>query len=528
MNPDDGRFEKGYFSEERFPVAEKYVDPPGRGRLFVLGALGAAVVILLFLADAFVGGGATVTHGPLTESHALFGAECSTCHSPFEGVPDAKCQDCHQTFGSDPGHYTFDRHYIYRSGDLDRSAPGSSELTCATCHREHEGREAPLQWVANTQCSSCHEVTEVGRDHPEFAFAREGVPDASNLNFPHTLHVREMMVEYDLVDVESACLRCHEPEPSGRSFQPLSFERQCDACHLSSGGATPFLPLRSAAGGGPGVESLAQIRAAGEPGALWANFWNPTEFTERSGEIRKRPVYHADPWVLHNLRTIRQELYPGAELADLLRTSAEVPSGEGRDLAREAAATLRAQIHALQGDPSPDVQDELQALEELLAEVERRVDRPATIIDDTRFDVGIADRAPGIASGEMAEAAYLAVADSLTAACRGCHLVERATIRRVQADQRTLGRAEFDHRAHVIHARCLDCHSAIPMRDYLVTEEDPPAEMDRAEIQNLPTLGTCLTCHTGGGASERCASCHLFHPDQDHRANLSRFERRAP
>lgn len=528
MGSDDHRFEKGFFTEKRLPVAEKYVEPPGRGKLFLVGGLGMLMVAGVFLANAGFGGGSAITHGPLSENHALFAGECSTCHTPWEGVPDGNCLECHQKFGSELGHYTFDRHYLFRSGDFDRSAPASQELPCATCHREHEGREAPLSQVADARCQACHGFASFADGHPEFEFAREELPDRSNLRFPHTLHVREMMDEYGLVDVEDACLRCHTPEPMGRFFEPISFERQCDACHLSSGTATPFLPLRTGAEGEPGVQTLAAIRASGGPGALWADFWNPNEFMEVPGQIRKRPVYHEDPWVLHNLRLLRQELYPGAQLADLLRTSTDVAQRDVPNLAREAAETLREQIQAIQGDPSPEVQAELRDLQELLAEVERRVERPFSIIDESRFRVRVADRAPGLATGELDEAAYLQVVDSLTASCQTCHVVDRATILRVQKDQRSLVRAEFDHRAHVIHARCLDCHSAIPIREFVAAGEDPPPELDRAEIQNLPTMESCLSCHAGQGPAARCVSCHFFHPDKEHWSNLSRFERRVP
>ena len=64
----------------------------------------------------------------------------------------------------------------------------------------------------------------------------------------------------------------------------------------------------------------------------------------------------------------------------------------------------------------------------------------------------------------------------LTAACQECHVVEEATIKRVRADQTTLIRTEFSHRAHVTHAQCLDCHTAIPVREFLNSTDDPAPE----------------------------------------------------
>lgn len=517
VDSNDRRFEKGFFTRLRLGVAEKYIYPPGRGPLFLAGAAGIVILAGVFLADAFVGRAALVSQGPLSENHALFGNECSTCHVPFEGVPNASCENCHQQFGTELGVYSFERHYVYRSRDFDRSAPSSMEIPCATCHREHRGQERPLAQVADQYCLSCHTFGSFENGHPEFRFAAENLADPANLRFPHVLHVREIMEEFDYVDVEAACLRCHTPQADGRGFEPISFARQCDQCHLTPSAATPYLPLRAGNAEGPGVRSLADVRRIGGPDALWADYWNPNEFRERPGEIQKRPVFHEDPWVLHNLRELRRELYPGAELADLLTTSPEVPARQVPALYREAVATLREQIQALRGDPSPEVQREIATLSGLLDRIEQRTERPFAPLDESRFEVSVADRAP-----DVDEVAYRTVIDSLTAQCQSCHVVERATIRRVQTDQRTLVRAEFDHRAHVIHARCLDCHNAIPIREALLTGEDPPAVLDRAEIVNLPTIETCQSCHTARGPAARCTSCHLFHPDKAHWANLSR------
>lgn len=516
MSSGDRRFEKEYITPSRLPVAKKYVYPTPRGRLFAIGGIALLAVAAPFLADAFFGRATTVSNGDLSESHALFGKECSTCHVPLQGVPDASCESCHEKTGARLGTFGFDRHYAYRSGDYDRSAPASSEISCAGCHGEHQGRSASLQRVADMKCQSCHTDGSFEEGHPEFAFASEGLSDESNLRFPHVLHVREIVAEEELRDMEGACFSCHEPEAGGRSFQPISFERHCDACHITASESTPYLP----SGAGAGVSTLAQIRAQAGPASLWANYSDPNEFRDRGGEVQKRPVYHEDPWILYNLRKLRRDIYPSTELADLLRSSADVPAGKGRVLHEEAIASLEAQIQALRGEPSRDVQDELQALTELLGQVRRRLDDPYAPVDETRFRVNAGDQA-----GTVDVAAYQAVVDSLTGPCQSCHVVEKATIKRVQTDQRALARAEFDHGDHVIHARCLDCHSGIPVREFVAADEDAPVEVDRAEIQNLPTIATCQSCHSGKAAPDQCTSCHLFHPDKSQAANLSRYHR---
>lgn len=519
------RFEKGSFSEKRFPVAKEYVRESGRGPLFLAGAIAALVVAAVFLGDAFLGRATTVAHGPLSASHALFGTDCASCHTAGEGAVDENCATCHEKVGTATlGAYSFDRHYLYRSGDPDRSAPSTSEVDCAVCHQEHRGRDASLVSTSDATCLSCHDGGSFPGGHPEFEFAAEELPDPANLRFPHVLHVNEVADEHDLgSDLEATCLQCHTPEPDGRGFEPVSFEQQCDQCHLNRSSSTPWLPVAS--DGGPGVHPLTAIQASGAPGTQWSRFWNPNEFTELDGEIRKQPLYHEDPWVLYNLRRLRRQLYPGAELADLLAASADVESRESPALPAEAANTLREWIRALQGTPSRELQDELAGMSELLDAVEERLDEPLPSVDVTRYEVGLADRASDLESADE----YRTVVDSLTSECRTCHVVERATLRRVQKDQRTLDRAEFDHRAHVTHARCLDCHSSIPVREAAVQDEyELPASQDRAEIQNLPTVETCATCHDDRAAPNECTSCHVFHPDRAHWANLSRYEGREP
>ncbi len=496
-----------------------------------LGDLKAPYLLGAGLALALVGvlgiGGASgkdewLSNGPLSASHALFGDDCSTCHTPGQGTSDAKCAACHEKRGDHPGAYSLDTHYLYRSNDPDRSSPLEDEFECGACHREHQGRTAPLTDVADQSCNRCHATGSFAATHPEFAVIAEAVPDQDNLRFPHVLHVREVQDQEDLEDIELTCLSCHNGESDGAGFVPISFEEHCSDCHLTSSTRTPSLAVATAAN--PiGVETLDQIRARGGAGRLWADYTNPNEFQIQGGQLRKRPLYHADPWVLDNLTRLRSALYDAGGLEDLLRVSADVPLGQRRILYTEAIATLRDQIRALRDEPSSQVQDELEALEDLIASVERRLENPLEPLNDARFRVGPADRRDDVSDADAQ--AYEALIGDLTAACQECHVVEDATIKRVQADQSTLIRAEFSHRAHVTHSRCLDCHTSIPVREFIGSEDDPEPEADHAGIQNLPGIETCTSCHGESAASDQCTSCHVFHPDKSQWANLLRYAR---
>ncbi|MGI9625436.1 MAG: cytochrome c3 family protein [Longimicrobiales bacterium] len=514
-------FGKGFFSRVRLSVQESY---PRLGHLrqpYILGAALAAVAVVGLLVGGVLGKDELLSNGPLSTSHALFGSDCTSCHTPTQGAVDMKCSNCHEKQGDQLGVYSFASHYAYRSNDPDRSAPSSAELGCAACHREHQGRDAQIFPPTDQQCTSCHEEIEsFTAGHPEFDILAENIADADNLRFPHVLHVREVGAEEEIEDLELTCLYCHNGEPDGKTFKDISFEEHCGSCHLTSSTRTPPLPVRPGSGG-IGVQTLAQIQDGAGAGRLWADYANPNEFQVQGNRVTKRPLYHADPWVLDNLNRLRQELYEGGGLEELLRVSADVPIDERRTLYEEAMNTLRDGIRALRDEPSQQVHDELERLEGLLATVERRLADPLTPLNDAQFRVGPGDLREGVSEEERT--AYEALIGDLTAACQDCHVVENATIKRVRADQTTLTRTEFSHRAHVTHARCLDCHTAIPIREFADSDEDPEPAQDHAGIQNIPAIETCRTCHTDEQASNECTSCHVFHPDKTQWSNLLRY-----
>jgi hypothetical protein len=108
----------------------------------------------------------------------------------------------------------------------------------------------------------------------------------------------------------------------------------------------------------------------------------------------------------------------------------------------------------------------------------------------------------------------------LTETCRRCHLIDRATIARVRDDQDLLRRAEFDHRAHVLQVRCLECHAEIPVLEHLEGAAETDPEIDRAATRNLPRIENCQRCHNPRQTSNRCVTCHQFHPDKSRRSTL--------
>ncbi|HUF77831.1 MAG TPA: hypothetical protein VMR44_02825 [Thermoanaerobaculia bacterium] len=527
---------KGSFGGARLPVAGAYVTRSPRRWLLGAGFAGCLGALAWLGASFALGDRTPVSPGPLSSSHANFEANCGACHGGFEAPAAAGCLACHGRVGEGPEEYRYAAHYAYRrpapvaaGAEAPTATPAAAravgrELPCASCHAEHGGRRAALTRVPDARCTGCHAFGSFGGGHPEVEVIRDGLRDDPNLRFPHRIHVAEVTKRLGLGNPERSCLQCHEPDDRGRGFRPLDFDRHCDACHLTATSATPRLPAGDPADPArPGVLTLSALQREWGPGVRWALFTNPDEVREAGGTVAKRPVYHEDPWILENLRRIRATLYGDLGLAALLSTGVDegtVLAG-GDALYREAIATLRERAAELRSLPGPEVQEELRRLEELLAVAEERVERGEGTASTAPFVPGSGRQpgyAPGLSEERVMELKRLAL--DLTEPCRQCHVVSDAAIQRVQKDQRTLIRAEFDHRAHIVQLpSCLGCHGAIPkiLAGEPKGEDDPT---DAAETHNLPAIAVCRECHTPAGASSACVTCHQFHPGRSRHAGL--------
>ena len=94
------------------------------------------------------------------------------------------------------------------------------------------------------------------------------------------------------------------------------------------------------------------------------------------------------------------------------------------------------------------------------------------------------------------------------------------TLLRVQKEQAALTRARFDHKAHVLQKRCLECHTAIPIFE---GSRPPEGVRDHAGVRNIPGITVCRDCHMPDRVKSRCTSCHDFHPDSGRHAQLLRY-----
>lgn len=509
---------KGFFGTLKLSLAQRYVLPEARRVLVALGGLGGLCVLAYYAVDALLLQNQFIASGPVSSGHAKFETDCRACHEPFQTATSAKCSVCHEKTGDTLGVYSFAAHEIYRSADPRRITAGAQEQECAGCHQEHDGREAKLTGVADDRCLPCHEFGSFNRSHPQFDFIAPPAADDSTLRFTHIRHVAEVAKREQLTDRERACLYCHNPRPDGRHFEPIAFDTHCSACHLQPNSETPALAVRNPGDPAPGVELLEEMRRRGGPALAWVKNLSAGEFQIKSGNrVVKSPVRHADPWILENLRSLRRLLYPENGLTDLIKAGSPAATGAPalQPVYDEALQALRRQAEALRSRPEPEMRKELVRLDSLLKVAQNKIRRQEFAAKDARLFRSALQ--PNAQVSPAQAQAILGLADNLTRNCQRCHVVANAAIQRVQKDQQILRRAEFDHRAHILQRRCLECHTAIPMFEPVTATA---AAADRAAIQNVPGIENCRGCHNAAETSNRCVTCHYYHPNKTNRASL--------
>lgn len=128
-----------------------------------------------------------VMPGPVIEGHADIEEECGACHQKFDrGRQNALCLDCHEAVNAD----------VVAGAGFHGRDPQASSASCASCHTDHEGRDATIVVLednafdhrftdfellgkhADTACTDCHESDATYRDAPTDCASCHGDDDA--------------------------------------------------------------------------------------------------------------------------------------------------------------------------------------------------------------------------------------------------------------------------------------------------------------------------------------------------------------
>jgi hypothetical protein len=252
----------------------------------VLFSLAGFIIGGLYIGWVLAGGKSAATQvspGILAHNHARWDSDCRACHMPF--VPqrpdavgtrmlslslagnatkdlhqqtDARCSECHKSAGA--------HHVNQISADVE---------SCASCHRDHQGRDFDMAHMDDAQCTGCHasiashsnspskspianvtafEVPSAadGTGHPTFR-SLQIKEDPGNIRFSHRLHMtpgqlypgQKLPPGKELVQL--TCDVCHQDSPAplggGAYMQPINFARHCQSCHpLQTPGKAEAIP----------------------------------------------------------------------------------------------------------------------------------------------------------------------------------------------------------------------------------------------------------------------------------------------
>jgi predicted CXXCH cytochrome family protein len=212
--------------------------------------------------------------GSLSLAHHGLEDNCEACHvDAFVAVRDDTCLSCHAEVGDHAvagrmadgrKPHEFGEALQWAVADFfGKEGPGA----CTTCHSEHEG-PARMEPASQQFCADCHDSLDTrltdtelanahdfGTAHPEFRPAiftelrrdtvrrislAENPQEASGIKFPHDLHLdpdggaAKMAIRLGSSSGYGSplgCKDCHEASRDRVSFEPISMEDNCEACH---------------------------------------------------------------------------------------------------------------------------------------------------------------------------------------------------------------------------------------------------------------------------------------------------------
>lgn len=434
-----------------------------------LTLLAIALVTLWAVGTAIFRGPQLLSSGPISSSHAVFGAKCGACHRPVQGnlfhragfrkdVPDSACLACHAI----PAHHANQR-FTPR---------------CSTCHVEHTG-SMMLAHTSSANCTQCHAQlsTQDGASHfvnaihsfvsghPEFAPLRAGFADDQAIRFAHAAHMKHgLLGPHGPVTME--CSDCHRVVADQADAWPYGAQPQ----------PTPYAPLGEA---GNAVLARAMDRDHGRaylgPVAYAAGCHDCHTLRFDNHVAEEAP--HADPaqvrfFVAAKIRTF------AAQHPDVV--AAEVSNWTPEPMGRVPRAPLTAIPH-----------NAAEWVTIRTAQAERRIWHESCNLCH---------------EAQIPEIAANATASELAAAVANPEMLPK--LKPTHQPARWLRHAVFSHQAHQ-SVGCVECHTR-------ATNSQNASEI------LLPSISTCQHCHDGkshpqgpalatGHAESGCYLCHEYH-----------------
>ena len=144
-----------------------------------------------------------VMPGDVVSSHAEFEADCSSCHVLFDRAgQDALCTACHEDVGLD----------LQRSEGFHGRFDAVSGSSCASCHTEHEGRDAVI--IDFDEAAFDHDNTdfELAGGHAEAACSACHLEESPYRDAPHDCQSCHREDDVHEGFLGESCIDCHSPD----------------------------------------------------------------------------------------------------------------------------------------------------------------------------------------------------------------------------------------------------------------------------------------------------------------------------
>ncbi|HJT78277.1 MAG TPA: cytochrome c3 family protein, partial [Gemmataceae bacterium] len=447
----------------------------------VLLAAGFAAASLLHHNQA-----ALVSRGPVASAHAAWDNDCKACHTSFQPISsdallgpalaaahssDQKCQTCH----AGPPHTASD---FQKEEDVP---------ACAGCHREHRGRDADLNRVADADCTRCHAnlpahsksqtaiaATVTGFDkehHPEFKPQPQGT-----LKFNHKLHMTAglesqfTLAKVARIDKAKAAWYANRQE---NNHDDAPVQLQCASCHRLDSADLP--PGADGKPGGPLQQVLLPVRNAG-------NYMLPVSYNDACAACHPLDLERTNPKDPQSQVRVPHGMQP-QELHDLLQGyyTAELLEGNSKLFERPAGGRpFPGKVSTEEATTArKDIANKVEAAEKLLYS------------KNTCYECHEGQEQPGRTAPKAIKATAMPAV--------------------------WLVHATFDHVAHRA-VDCKACHAAA------YPDGEKAATAARGQEENgallIPGLDNCVQCHAPrsrsggvaqGGARTDCVECHRYH-----------------
>jgi hypothetical protein len=178
---------------------------------------GVAVIAALILASR-----TSYQPGLLIESHAQLASDCTTCHRPWRGPSNAGCIDCHGDITDNNPHGTIGATDVdsgLLSGKRLAALTPLNNLSCLSCHSEHQGRTVDISVTAGFACTFCHKHSAIGvvPEHAAAPMKRQFfVRHLFKQAFDHYRHRLLITSAYPPRADGFNCVACHSVEQSSR------------------------------------------------------------------------------------------------------------------------------------------------------------------------------------------------------------------------------------------------------------------------------------------------------------------------